>query len=896
MPLNVGARLGHYAVTAKIGEGGMGEVWEATDTKLNRQVALKTLPEAFATDPDRLARFQREAQVLASLNHSGIAAIYGIEEDESQGTRALVLELVEGPTLADRIAQGPIPIDEALPVAKQIAEALEAAHEAGVIHRDLKPANIKVRDDGTVKVLDFGLAKALDTRPDNDPSQSPTLTAAATQMGAILGTAAYMSPEQARGKTVDKRADIWAFAVVLLEMLTGRKVFEGEDVSMTLSSVLQREPDWSHLPSAVSPSLSIFLHRCLEKDPKQRLGDIHDVRLAMEGAFETTVGAAEPNVAPHLHVWQRPVPAVISALVLIVIGGLAVWAVTRSAPAAPGAVTRFPIALPSDFVGGPHSLITLSPDGTHLVYAANDQLYLRDMDQMEAIPIRGTEGAVEPFFSPDGRTVGFWAAGQLKKVALAGGLPATLGESVEPFGVSWGPDDAILFGSTSGVWRVPASGGTPQLIIPQEGSEGGLGSPQLLPGGEWVLFTVFPGRVVIQSLATDDRLVLIESGGSEAEYLPTGHLVYVREGTLLAQPFDIEQRTLAPGPVPLVERIHQLQMDAGGRAQSTHSDNGSLAYVVDRSVTSDRTLALVGRDGAVETLAVPPAQYLTPRLSPDGRKLVVQTAEDDGGVLWLYDLAGDAQIQQLTFEGDNQRPIWTPDSQRITFSSDREGTMSLYSMPADGSGAAERLTTADEGTAHWPGSWAPDGQTLLFNVERNRVSDWDIWTLSNATLETQSLYDTPDTVYWGPELSANGQWLAYGRGTTGLDIDIYVEPFPPTGSRPHRISQSGAYWPLWSPDGDRLFYRPISVATRQGTLRSVDVVAEPDFAFRNEQTLPIEGFITVPFYRDYDMTPDGERFVMVFSADQTEGGEPLQTQINVVLNWDQELLERVPIP
>ena len=898
MPLNVGSRLAHYDVTTLIGEGGMGQVYQATDTKLNRQVALKILPEAFAADPDRLARFQREAQVLASLNHSGIAAIYGIEEDEAEGTRALVLELVEGPTLADRIAQGPIPLDEALPIAKQIAEALEAAHEAGVIHRDLKPANIKVRDDGTVKVLDFGLAKALDTRPDSDPSQSPTLTAAATQMGMIMGTPAYMSPEQARGKTVDKRADIWAFGVVLLEMLTGRKVFEGEDVSMTLSRVLQREPDWSHVPSAVSPSLSIFLHRCLEKDPKRRLGDIHDVRLAMEGAFENGGGAlVESTAPPQLHVWQRPVPAVVSALALLVIGGLAVWAVTRSAPAAPDAVTRFPIGLPSDFVGGLHSLIALSPDGTHLVYASNDQLYLRDMDQMEAIPIRGTEGAVEPFFSPDGRTVGFWADGQLKKVALTGGPTATLGESVEPFGLSWGPDDAILFGSTSGVWRVPASGGTPQLIIPQEASGGALRSPQLLPGGEWVLFTVFPGIVVIQALATDERLVLTESGGSEAKYLPTGHLVYVREGTLLAQPFDIEQRTLAPGPVPLVERIHQLQMDAGGQTQSTHSDNGSLAYVVDRSVTSDRTLALVGRDGAVETLAVPPAQYLAPRVSPDGGKLVVQTAEDDGGVLWLYDLAGDAQIQQLTFEGDNQRPIWTPDGQGITFSSDREGTMSLYSMPADGSGAAERLTTADEGTAHWPGSWAPAGQTLLFNVERNRVSDWDIWTLSSATLETQSLYDTPDTVYWGAELSANGQWLAYGAGTTGLDIDIYVEPFPPTGSRPHRISQNGAYWPLWSPDGDRLFYRPISIATRtQGTLRSVDVVAEPDFAFRNEQTLPIEGFITVPFYRDYDLTPDGERFVMVFSADQTEGGESLPPQINVVLNWDQELLERVPIP
>ena len=871
MALDVGSRLAHYDVTALIGEGGMGEVYQATDTKLNREVALKILPEAFAADPDRLARFQREAQVLASLNHPNIAAIYGIEE--SVDTRALVLELVEGPTLADRITHGAIPLDEALPIAKQIAEALEAAHEQGIIHRDLKPANVKVKDDGTVKVLDFGLAKALDPSPTGDPSQSPTLTAAATQMGVIMGTAAYMSPEQARGKPVDKRADIWAFGVVLLEMLTGRKVFEGEDVSMTLSSVLQQEPNWSHLPAAVSPSLSVFLRRCLVKDPKQRVHDIGDVRLAMEGVFESTGSVpAESTAALHLQVLLRPIPAIISALALVVITGLAVWAVTRSAPAAPDFVTRFSIVLPSGFGRGPHTPIALSPDGTHLVYAANDQLYLRDMDQMEAAPIRGTEGAVEPFFSPDGQSVGFWADGQLKRVSLTGGAAVTIGESVEPFGISWGSDDAILFGSLAGAWRVPASGGTPELIIPVEGEEGGIPGPQLLPGGEWVLFSLFPSQqVMLQSLATGERHVLLEDGGTNARYVPTGHLVYVLDGTLLAQPFDIEQRTLAPGPVPLVEGISQLSQVRGAAAQVAHSDNGSLAYVVDRSVSSDRTLHLVGRDGAVEALAVPPAQYLTPRFSPDGAKLVVQTAEDDGGVLWLYDLAGDTQIQQLTFEGDNQRPVWTPDSRRITFSSDREGTMSLYSMPIDGSGVPERLTTAEDGTFHWPGSWAPDSQTLLFNVERNRVSDWDIWTLSSATLETQSLYDMPNTVYWGAELSANGQWLAYGAGSDLFAVDIYVEPFPPTGSK-RKISQNGGYWPLWSPDEDQLFYRP--PATEAGitlTLRSVDVVTEPEFAFGNEQIVPIEGFIVVPFYRDYDMTPDGERESSPFLVEPLRG-------------------------
>ena len=377
--------------------------------------------------------------------------------------------------------------------------------------------------------------------------------------------------------------------------------------------------------------------------------------------------------------------------------------------------------------------------------------------------------------------------------------------------------------------------------------------------------------------------------GVSPHYVSTGHLVYAAEdGSVRAVPFDAGSLEVTGNPVPLVEDV---VIKASGAANFSVSDTGSLAYVPGRGASNDRTLALVGRDGMVEPLNVPPAPYLSPRLSPDGWKLVVQTAEDEAGVIWLYDLAGDTQIQQLTFDGDNQRPIWAPDSQRITFSSDREGTMSLYSMPADGSGAAERLTTAEAGTFHWPGSWAPDGQTLLFNVATERTTDWDIWSLSADSQETQSLYDTADTIYLGAELSPNGQWLAYGAGPASPQVDIYVEPFPPTGSR-RRISQNGGYWPLWSPDGDRLFYRPISSAAGI-TLRSVDVVTEPEFAFRNEQTLPIEGFIVVAFHRDYDITPDGERLVMVFPADRSA---TLTPQINMVLNWFQELTERVPVP
>ena len=588
MALEIGSRLGHYDVTALIGEGGMGQVYQATDTQLKRQVALKILPEAFASDPDRLARFQREAQVLASLNHPGIAAIYGIEEAE--GTRALVLELVEGPTLADRIAHGPIPIDEALPIAKQIAEAVEAAHEAGVIHRDLKPANIKVREDGTVKVLDFGLAKALaGDKPGADLSQSPTVTAtvAGTREGVILGTAAYMSPEQARGKLLDRRTDIWSFGCVLYEMLTGRSPFLGETLSDTIAKVLDREPDWQALPANTPAPLRRLLRRCLNKDQKDRLRDIGDARVEIREAViaPLTEGVAPVPAAPRAVWWQRAMPWV-AGVTLAVITGLAVWTLIRPVPPH---VVRFPIPLAADqtfgFTG--LTLVAISPDGTHVVYAANNSLWLRPVDQLQAVQVPGTEDAGGPFFSADGQWIGFWANDQLKKVSVSGGAPVTLTDTSRLFGTSWGPDDTIVYGQRDGIWRVSANGGPPVRIVATEANQQADG-PQVLAAGASVLFTLASGtganrwdeaQIVVQSLESDERTVLIE-GGADARYVRTGHLVYALGNVLYAIAFDADSVTVSGGPVPIVEGVRRASARAvfTGSANFSISDQGSQKW------------------------------------------------------------------------------------------------------------------------------------------------------------------------------------------------------------------------------------------------------------------------------------------------------------------------------
>ncbi|HUV12920.1 MAG TPA: protein kinase, partial [Acidobacteriota bacterium] len=568
----IGRTIAHFEITAKIGEGGMGEVYQATDTKLNREVALKVLPESFAQDPQRMGRFQREAQVLASLNHPNIAAIHGLEE--ADGQKALIMELVEGEDLSERIARGPIPLDEALPIALQIAEALEDAHEKGIIHRDLKPANIKLTSEGKVKVLDFGLAKALEEeRGAENIANSPTLTMQATQAGVILGTAAYMSPEQAKGQPVDCRADIWAFGTVLYEMLTGNRAFEGGDLSEVMAAVIMKDVDLDTLPDIAPKSIRRLISRCLARDTRKRLRDIGDARLVIEeylaGPTEDSIEETIPSVATQ-PLGRRLVPwtvAGVSTIALIIT--LIAVLVLRPQPAS-RPLTRIAMVLPSSqqLSGTGRHVVVSSPDGTHLVYSAENQLYLRAMDQLEATPLTGTEGARSPFFSPDGHWVGFWADGELKKVSISGGTPTTLCEASNPSGASWAGDGRILFARwNEGIFQVSAAGGTKDLLISLDSGEFAHG-PQVLPGGQSVLFTLGgtagwnDAQIMVHSLETGERKVLI-NGGTDARYVPTGHLVYVRAGTLLAVPFDVGSLEVNGDPVPVVEGVGQASGENG---------------------------------------------------------------------------------------------------------------------------------------------------------------------------------------------------------------------------------------------------------------------------------------------------------------------------------------------
>ena len=869
----------------------MGQVWQATDTQLNRQVALKILPDAFASDPDRLARFQREARVLASLNHPNIAAIYGIEK--SADTHALVLELVEGPTLADRIAQGPIPVDEALPIAKQIAEALEAAHESGVIHRDLKPANIKVRDDGMVKVLDFGLAKALQPEAaDPNMSMSPTmsLTAAATQMGMVIGTAAYMAPEQAKGQVVDKRADIWAYGAVLFEMLTGRRLFDAGDASEMLASVLVKEPDISGIGAHVPSHVRSVVRQCLVKDPKERLRDIGDVRLAMTGVFDAPSSRPAPDVSRRA--WH---PAVL-ALGGVAAGALA-WGLAQSILTAPPdlEVTRFvvtaapsePVTLTTDAVD-----LAISPDGSTVVYRSGEpaQLYVRALDALEGRHLAGTEGARQPFFSPDGAWIGFEQENALKRMPIEGGTPFTLCALDSPLGgASWGEDGRIVFAASTipgGLFDVDADGGEPQALTTN--GDGRVMTdrwPWHLPGGQRLLFTRATGpgsadkQLAVLDLGTGTQ-TLLGVTGSGGHYVPTGHLVYGTNGTLWAVPFDPDRIEVLGAPVPVVEGV--LTRDGPAAVNFGVASNGSLVYVSGEGTGELWSLAWVDRQGVTTSLSAAPGGYTYPRLSPDGTRVALDVRDVSGGDIWVWSL-GDETLTRLTLDQRQEvYPVWTPDSQRVIFGGPRGGLI----QAADGTGAAQRVTE-DEGPLGGPQSISPDGRYLLWmqNREAGR-RDIDIMDLTDQTIDPllAEPYDERN-----PVISWDGRWVAYQSDESGRD-EIYVRPFPEVEGGKLQVSTTGGRQPAWSPRGDELFYwggdgfTAVPLAMDGAGLSR----GNPDVLF------PAEPYRVRDQGRTYDVGPEAERFLMITAAAGESSGDT--SQIVHVQNWFQELVERVPVP
>jgi serine/threonine-protein kinase len=902
-----GTRIGPYEIAAQLGVGGMGEVYRATDTNLKRQVAIKVLPEAVAADAERLARFQREAEVLGALNHPNIAHIHGLEK--TNGTFALVMELVEGPTLADRIAQGAIPVEEALSIATQITEALEAAHEQGIIHRDLKPANIKVREDGTVKVLDFGLAKALDPAASSlNASMSPTITTPAmTQAGMILGTAAYMSPEQARGRPVDKRADIWAFGAVLFEMLTAHAPFPGSDVVEVLGAVVHKEPVWTDLPVETPPTVRATLQRCLEKDPKRRMRDIGDVRLALTGTFDTPLPATA--VAASASTVTARVPWMWVGASLLV-GGLATAGAMKFAgprPAPPQPVRRVALTmLGSPLAATEGALVAISPDGRVLVYRVREQgvgrrLYRRRLDELEGTPISGTEGAGgSPFFSPDGQWLGFrdLSTGMLVKLSLAGGRPVRIGEIGGYQGASWEADGSIVLGlGGAGLVKVAAGGGVPvTLTKPDDGRLDWY--PQTLPGGRAVLFTT-SGRapdtadIMALDLQSGKRQTVLR-GGSAGRFVSTGHLVFVRDQALWAVRFNPATLLVSGDPV-LVEQ--GIRVESGGAVQFAVADD-TLTYIPETSAAESRTLVWVDRSGREEPLASPARTYLYPRISPDGQRVAIDVRDQEFDI-WIWSVAGQTLTRLTTDPAPDEYPVWAPDSQRIVFASLRaKGARNLYMQRADGTGAVERLTTSQRTQA--PNSISPDGRALIFTESNPKTTSVDLmrmplWPPGASPARTggerdagasgaQGLIQTPFPETNG-EVSPDGRWLAYQSSDSGR-TEIYVRPFPDVNAGRAQVSSTGGHSPLWDRTGRELYFR-----SEHGAVMRVNVL--PGNTWQNSppaETVPARYYDLSPAGRTFDVAPDGKRFLMI----KQPVGEAAVQNIVVVTNWFEELKRLVP--
>ncbi len=871
--------LGPYRVTAPIGAGGMGEVYRARDTKLDRDVAVKILSEEFAHDADRLARFTREAKTLAALSHPHIAGIHGLEE--SSGITALVMELVEGDDLSQRIAFGAIPLDEALPIAKQIAEALEAAHEQGIIHRDLKPANIKVRPDGTVKVLDFGLAKAPDPPAGSSPnvSQSPTLSMHATQAGVILGTAAYMSPEQARGHAVDKRADIWAFGVVFLEMISGRALFRGESVTDTLAAVLTRSIDLSDLPPSVPAPIRALIRRCLERDPKRRLRDIGEARLTIDEVVSGHPEASSiflPTTSGRSHVTSSLTGAALGLAIGVLAAGLAARAYF---PQAQREETRLDIATPP--MADAFSF-ALSADGRQVAFVAADrrmpQLWIRRFDSAEARALPNTDGASHPFWSPDGGSIGFFADGKLKRMALDGSRPTVLAEAPSARGASWGSQDEILMLPTVGVvHRVAASGGTP-IPVTRLAAGDTHRAPQWLPDGRRFLYYIHSGSPDRRGiyLATLDqpegtRLVAADSGG---QYRPPGQLVYVKDGTLMAQTVDLEARVMTGQPMTIASNI-AVDMAVSGKGAFSVSATGPVAYRT--GLTNRRLMWLNPANGATETITlVVDGTAVNPRVSQDGRRVLLRQVLQGDDDVWMIDL-GRGALTRATFNPASESfPVWSPDARQFAFRSNRFGTFGLFVKPANGESDERQLLATGEDLAVT--DWSPDGRWLLYYAISKAGRDLWVLPMAGADKGTPVPFLRTQFDEASGEFSPDGRWIAYQTNESGA-FNIAVRPFPGPGGVWHVSSEGGGVQPRWSPDGKALYY-----LTLDGRFMSVPVTVRAD-SIDLGASRALWGTrlsMTNSFYLNlYDVGPDGR--LLIVATPESDAG--VSSPIRFVLDW-----------
>jgi eukaryotic-like serine/threonine-protein kinase len=889
MAILSGKRLGPYEILSAIGAGGMGEVYRARDTRLDRVVAVKILHDHLSDKAELRERFEREAKTIASLNHPHICTLYDIGHQD--GTDFLVMEYLEGETLAERLKRGPLPLEQVLRYAIEIADALDKAHRKGITHRDLKPGNIMLTKSGT-KLLDFGLAKLRGPQVAvANLSALPTEGSNLTAQGTILGTLQYMAPEQVEGKTneIDARTDIFAFGVVVYEMATGKKAFEGQTQASLIAKILETDPTpISSLQPMTPPQLDRVMKKCLAKEREDRWQSAKDLTDELKWIAETPESARGVGVELKRTrgLWQ-PIALAMAAAAIVVVGGRAIW---NLKPAQPRPVTRTVIALPPEqqLAALDLPVIAISPDGNYLTYAATargqtQQLFLRAMNSLQARPIPGTEGAINPFFSPDSQWLGFFQGGTLKRVSVTGGAAVSVGYAANPRGASWDGQKTIIFAPSQDgpLQQVSNEGGVSRPLTQLEKADITHRWPEVLPGGKAVAFVAAPrdtsvasDRILVRSLQTGEQRDFGQ-GVTYPRYVPSGHLIYAQGTTLMAVPFDPDRLEIKGSAVPVVEGVAVSQVT--GAAQYGISATGSLAYVSAALTTAQRRLVWVNRNGTEQPLPAPPHAYRYARLSPDGRRIAVESDSQ----IWIYDLAKDT-FTRLTFEGTtNQGPVWTPDGKRITVDSNKEGTANLFWQLADGSGGLERLAPGQY--AQVPRSWSPDGQILAFH-ENNPTTGKDIWVLRLSDQKAEPFLRTPFNE-GGPVFSPDGHWLAYISDESGRP-EIYVKPYPGPGGK-WQVSTEGGSEPAWNHNGRELFFRSGSkmMAAEVTTLPTFSV-GKPKLLFEG-QYVPVQaGLMSTA----YDVSPDGQRFLVIKANEQAQA----PAQINVVLNWFEELKQKAP--